>query len=325
MSAETPEEAAARPGPVWRGTIEGFYGLPWTHGERLAHLAFAARAGFDTYVYAPKDDPYHRERWREPYPGPDLARLTELAAAARESGMRFVCALAPGLSMRYADGAEHDALAAKALQLADAGVTSFALLFDDVPGDLADPGDVARFGPGPAGSGAAHGETCRRFTAAVLLPRAVRDPLLVCPTDYAGVEPSPYRDALARTAPADVLVAWTGADIVVGAVTAQDVDRAAATYRRRLVLWDNFPVNDFEPGRLFLGPLTGRAARGATAALYGVVANTMREEAPSRFALATVADWARDPDGYDPAASAGAALHAVAGDGAAPLAPRRPG
>jgi hypothetical protein len=305
----------------WRGTVEGFYGEPWSHAARLAHLEFAAQIGFDTYVYAPKNDPYHRDRWREPYPPEEMSRFAELAALARRLGVRFVHTLAPALSMRFADDAEHAALAAKAGQLFDAGVTSFGLLFDDVPPELTWPADVTRFGAGDGGQGAAHGRTCRRFAEDFLAPRGITDPLFVCPTDYAGTDTSAYRQELARTAPDDVLIAWTGADIVVGAVTAEDIDRAAASYRRRLVLWDNFPVNDFDPARLFLGPLTGRAARGEKASLYGVVSNPMPLETPSRIALATVADWARDPDGYDPAAASRTALDRVAGQYAAALAP----
>jgi hypothetical protein len=305
----------------WRGTVEGFYGPPWSHETRLAHLEFCAGIGFNTYVYAPKDDAYHRERWHEPYPEVELGRLAELGATARSLGIRFVYTISPALSMRFAEDAEHAALAAKAGQLFDAGIGSFGLLFDDVPPELGAPEDVARFGPGWGGSGAAHGETCRRFAEGFLAVRGIEDPLLVCPADYAGTDASAYRDELARTAPADVLIAWTGADVVVGAVTGEDIDRAAASYRRPLVLWDNFPVNDFDPARLFLGPLTGRVADGDHASLHGVIANPMLREAPSRLALATVADWAQEPDGYDPETSARAALALVAGAGAPALAP----
>lgn len=45
-----------------RGTIEGFYGSPWTHAERMDQLAFYGEVKANTYVYAPKDDPYHRDR-----------------------------------------------------------------------------------------------------------------------------------------------------------------------------------------------------------------------------------------------------------------------
>ena len=51
-----------------RGVIEGFYGAPWSHDERLDLIRFCAQHGLNTWVHAPKDDPYHRARWREPYP-----------------------------------------------------------------------------------------------------------------------------------------------------------------------------------------------------------------------------------------------------------------
>jgi hypothetical protein len=289
-----------------RGTVEGFYGPPWTHAERRAHLEYSARVGLTTYVFAPKDDPYHRARWSEPYPPAELTRLAELAGAARDLGVRFVYAISPGLSMRYTDDDDQRTLAAKAAQAHEAGIGAFALFFDDVPA-----------GPG---AGGAHGETCSRFVAEFLAPRGIRDPLIVCPTDYAGLEVSDYRRELARTAPPDALVAWTGRDVVVGTVTRDEIDRAAASYERRLVLWDNFPVNDFEPSRLFLGPLTGRPADPGPN-LVGVLANPMVWAAPSRIPLASVADWARDPGGYDPASSARRALSTAAGAGATDLAP----
>jgi hypothetical protein len=274
----------------WRGLVEGFYGPPWSHRARLDYLAFSADIGLNVYVYAPKDDPYHRDRWREPYPAEELARLAELATTARELGIRFVFTISPGLSMRFADDAEHATLQAKAAQLFDVGVRSFGLLFDDVPQE--------------PGTGAAHGETCRRFAEEFLAPRDIEGPLLVCPTDYAGTGESAYRTEFAARAPEDVLLTWTGPDIVVGAVTGEDIDRAARSYRRPLLLWDNFPVNDFDSARLFLGPLTGREARGAEAALLGIISNPMPQAEASRFALATVADWARDPDAYQPTESA---------------------
>ncbi len=43
-----------------RGVIEGFYGPPWSHQDRLDVLRFMGREGLNTYIYAPKDDPYHR-------------------------------------------------------------------------------------------------------------------------------------------------------------------------------------------------------------------------------------------------------------------------
>ncbi|WP_255595841.1 beta-N-acetylglucosaminidase domain-containing protein [Cellulomonas sp. C5510] len=310
-----------RGGRLQAGVVEGFYGPPWSHRERLDLLAAAPSLGLDTYLYAPKDDPWHRERWREPYPPDALARLGELAERAREAGVAFVWSVAPGLSMRYADDADHAALAAKAEQVRAAGVPDVWLLFDDVPDRLADPADVTRYGDGPDGAGRAHGEAAARFREAFLLPHGIDHPMTVCPTDYAGCGPSPYRAGLAETLPADARVLWTGRDIVVGEVTRDDVLAAAAAFGRRLVLWDNYPVNDFDRTRLFLGPLPGRPADVTGLPLDGVVANAMIEALPSRLPLATVGAWARDPAAYDPGRAGAEALRAVAGDRAAQVAP----
>lgn len=292
--------AAGGPGALaWRGVVEGFYGEPWSHADRLAWFERGGAIGLDRYLYAPKDDPWHREEWREPYPADRLAGLAELNRAAAERGVLFVYAISPGLSMRFDDDAEHEALAAKCRQLLDAGIRSFALLFDDVPMDE------------PEALGRAHGEVAARFERGFLRPAGIDESVLLCPTDYAGVERTPYRVGLAETLPADARLLWTGADVVVGTVTADDIIRAVESFGRDLVLWDNFPVNDFDRSRVFLGPLTGREAAPG---LVGIVANPMVEAAPSRLALETVAEWAADPAGYDAAAAADRAHAAVIGD-----------
>ena len=72
------------------GVVEGFYGPPWSHQDRIDILRFMGRVGLTHYYYAPKDDPYHRDRWREPYPATERTQLRELANVARESGVTFV-------------------------------------------------------------------------------------------------------------------------------------------------------------------------------------------------------------------------------------------
>lgn len=302
-----------------RGVIEGFYGEPWTHDERLRLLRDLGAWGMNRYLYAPKDDVRHRARWREPYPADEVVRLGELATAAREAGVEFVYALHPGLDMVHADERDHVALATKIRTLHGLGIRRFALLFDDIEYGLADPRDVRIWGEGAEGSGRAHGDTCTRFEAEVLAPLGLAGTLLMVPTDYAGSGRSEYRDGLDATLGRDIGVMWTGDDIVVGEVTAEHLRGAAGAFGHRpLVLWDNFPVNDFDPSRAFLGPLVGREAAEH---LHGILANPMVHCEPSRFALHTVAAWARDPDGYDPAVAAEDALHAVAGEDAEALRP----
>lgn len=309
----------------WRGTVEGFYGPPWTHGDRIDHLRLAGRVRLNTYVYAPKDDPFHRDRWRDPYPAHELTRLAELVRIAAQERVTFVFAISPGLSMSYSDPAETAALVAKARQVNAIGVQHFALLFDDIPPELQLPEDLQVFGAEPGSAGAAHGTVAAAFAQAVAEftgPDATGQPrVVVCPTDYAGGAPSPYREQLARALPEDMPLWWTGSDIVVAEVTRGDIDEASASYRRPLLLWDNFPVNDFDPARIFLGPLLGRTADVTGSGLRGISANPMIQAAPSALPVATVASWAWAPLAYDSEAAASWALEMVTGDLAGHLAP----
>lgn len=303
-----------------RGIIEGFYGEPWSHTERLEALRLAGRLKMNSYVYAPKDDPYHRERWRVHYPDADLARLVDLARAGEEQGVDVVVALHPAGSMVFADDAEHERLAAKALQLLDAGIPDVALLFDDVPPTPANDADRERFGADGKGLGQAHALAIRRFHHAV--GSRLRDgELLVVPMDYAGVQSSDYRMAFSAGLPENVLVWWTGRDVVVGDIDRGAIDAAADVFGDRLVLWDNFPVNDFDRGRAFLGPLLGRTTDLAGSGLHGAWTNPMVEFAPGGFGIAAFADWAWNTPAYSPERSAAAALPLIADEQAEALAP----
>ncbi|WP_205304214.1 beta-N-acetylglucosaminidase domain-containing protein [Nonomuraea montanisoli] len=91
------------------------------------------------------------------------------------------------------------------------------------------------------------------------------------------------------------------------------------TWKPKVALWDNFPVNDFDFTRVFLGPLTGRDTRLDAVPPAGMTANPMVHAAASRLALATVADYAWQPAAYDPARSHERAVRLV--PGAAELAP----
>jgi hypothetical protein len=305
----------------WRGVVEGFYGEPWTQAQRERFLSSAVEWGYEHYVYAPKFDAYHRDRWRELYPDDALAEVAELAAMATRYGVEFVWSIAPGLSMRYADDQDHALLLAKAEQLWDAGVRGFAILFDDVPIELEDPRDRAVFGAEEGDSGAAHGEACARFGRDFLTPHGIDDPLLVCPTDYAGSGRSRYRERLAERLPADARIFWTGPDIVVGEITREDIDAAADSFDRDLVLWDNFPVNDFDRSRIFVGPLVGRTRDVAGSRLVGFAPNPMPEAAASLFSLRAAAEWGRDPGSYDPEAARRRSWQEIAADGLTGLEP----
>ena len=64
------------PDLAYRGTVEGYYGIPWGGEARMSQFAFYGRNKMNFYLYAPKDDPYHHgEGCYELYPAQQAAEL----------------------------------------------------------------------------------------------------------------------------------------------------------------------------------------------------------------------------------------------------------
>ncbi|GHG89870.1 beta-N-acetylglucosaminidase domain-containing protein [Streptomyces lanatus] len=298
-----------------RGVIEGFYGTPWSHAERLAQLDFYGRTKQNVYVYSPKDDDYLRARWRDPYPPADLARLGELVDRARANHVRFTYALSPGLSVCYSSDADIKALTAKFASLYDIGVRSFAIPLDDISYTKWNcPADEREFGTGGGAAGTAQARLLntvwREFTAG----RTGLQPLEMVPTEYSDLADSPYKKALREKLDPSVVVEWTGVGVIAPTITAEQVERARAVYGHPILVWDNYPVNDYVTSRLLLGPYTGREP-GVASAATGVTANPMVQAEASRIALFTSAAYLWNPESYDPRTAFLASVRDLAGSG----------
>lgn len=300
-----------------RGTIEGFYGKPWTHDDRIRHLDFLATVKANTYVYSPKDDPFARARWREPYPAATLAELGTLAARARADHVDFVYAISPGPTVCFSSPADAQALQRKFDALRGIGVHSFYVALDDIEYTKWNcDADKAAFGP----SGAqAAGVAQSRFLNAVQASLVARDPsarpLIMVPTEYYDAKETPYKAALRANLDPRIVVQWTGTDVVPPAISIPDAKAATKAFGRKTLLWDNYPVNDYAQttGRLLLAPYARREA-GLSGELSGILSNPMNQEAPSRVAVTGVAAFAWNDRGYDPDRTWLAAARALAGD-----------
>jgi len=277
--------------------IEGFYGQPWTAAVRREVVEFLAPRGMNAYVYAPKHDPFHRDRWRESPPPDEVDTLHDLAAECASAGVRFGFCLSPGLDFDGTD-ADHELLWKRLEPSVEAGVDWLVLAFDDIEM--------------PPEAGGVHAEASAR----VLDQLRARHPdghLSVVPTDYVGSRPTPYLDALVAGLPDDVDVMWTGRTIVSPTISTEEASaRRDASGGHPVLIWDNYPVNDgiMKPA-LHLGPLTGRDADLADAAV-GLLANPMPQGRASLVALATAMAYAVDPASYDPATAWDDAVSAVA-------------
>jgi hypothetical protein len=300
-----------------RGVVEGFYGVPWTQKDRLAVLSFEGRHGMNAYYYAPKDDPYHRKLWREPYPAAQIKRLAELAQTAQENFVDFCFALSPGLSITYSSQEDFETLAQKLESVSKLGISCFALFLDDVPQDLQDPQDRERF----TTLAQAHTYLINKLYQH-LRSRWADNRLTVTPTTYTNEWGSrEYVRELGAGVDPHVVMVWTGPEVASPAITAAQAREWGELLRRRPLIWDNFPVNDGRPWRVHLGPLVGRDA-GLFTVTRGLVSNPMTQVHASMLPLETVSDYLWDPTDYDPAKSHAHALRALYGeDGPRRLAP----
>jgi hyaluronoglucosaminidase len=290
-----------------RGVVEGFYGTPWSPEERLALLERMGAWGMNRYLYAPKDDPLHRERWREPYPAETCAQFRTLVERGRQVGVGVGFALSPGLSIRYASKSDRDALAGKLARFVELGARTLSLALDDVPSRLAHDEDRRSF----ASLGQAHVALVEH----VLEGLADDVELWVVPNDYLGVSATDYLTELGRALPARVEIAWTGRTVLSPTVASAEAAERAETLRRKPLLWDNVPVAD-GPMRvmLHLAPYLGRAA-DLCDHLSGVLLNPMEHPRASRVTLQSAAAYLNEPRRTDPERAWRAAVEeAGAGD-----------
>ncbi|EAR26095.1 hypothetical protein A20C1_09449 [marine actinobacterium PHSC20C1] len=278
-----------------RGVIEGFYGPPWSHEQRLDLISFLAERGMNTFVYSPKDDPLVRHEWRSPYVGAQLARLSELISACAASGMTFMYCLSPGLTIKYSSSDDLEMLLAKFHSVRELGVTSFGLLLDDIPARLQHPADKEAF----TDLVGAHQSLIRN-----VFSRFASDTrLTVCPTQYWGYGDEDYISRLGSGLDPRVDLFWTGRAICSPTLDLSDAAVFARATGRPATYWDNYPVNDVAMGHeLHIGPYQGRDPQ-----LYrfsaGIIANGMQLFESSKIPFATIADYLNDPESYDPEAS----------------------
>jgi hyaluronoglucosaminidase len=291
-----------------RGIVEGFFGPPWTMAHRKALFEFGAVRGMNTYLYAPKDDPYHRERWTRPYPRKQWRALLGLIRHAQGRGIDFVYGFHPGKGLRFSAAEPVRILLAKARPFYDAGVRSFAVLFDDIPSRLEHGSDRKHFA-----DSLARAEGTWLQTIQDRQPGSWRDiEWWICPSYYTSdpvlarvfgaFEPN-FLETLAEYLPRDVACFWTGPSVVPKKIALSHLQPIVKRLRRRLLLWDNYPVNDLTMrDELHIGPLEGRDPR-LPQAVHGYFNNPLLQEELSFVPLATCFDYSAHPSTYRSEAS----------------------
>ncbi|MEN8209747.1 MAG: beta-N-acetylglucosaminidase domain-containing protein [Candidatus Fermentibacteria bacterium] len=224
-----------------RGVVEGFYGKPYNARQRGILIRYLSLLDESAYVYAPKNDPFHRLKWRNDYPAEQWSRLTDSFIDAGESGVEFIFGISPW-QFKSGDSAH---LRKKAHRALDAGASGIAVLFDDIP------------------------ETADALLAVrqLELAREALDGLdcavYLCPSIYCielldKYEGADYLSAWRNNVPRDFLSFWTGNGVI-----SRELDEEIMTGARELLggepaVWDNLLADDYCLRRIYLAGLQGR-------------------------------------------------------------------
>ena len=197
-----------------------------------------------------------RAEGRRPAPGRVARALRRRASCGSSAsspahgatnGVRFGFAISPGLDIDYESGADRATLLAQARAAARRGRHV-------VPA-------AARRHPDAARARAAPG---RRSVTWLARLRSTAPTLTMCPTEYVGTRPVAVpRRSRAPACPPDVDIMWTGPTVCSPELRGRRRARAGRTALgdRRVVVWDNYPVNDaLMTASLHLGPYAGRDA-----------------------------------------------------------------
>lgn len=274
------------------GVVEGFYGRPWTCTGRLQLFRQLAEWGLNTYFYAPKDDLKQRAIWREPYTKTELSPIQQLIEACARHQIRFIYGLSPGLDIEFSNAAELDFLKQRFAQLLEVGVEHFALLFDDLPGDMRE-------------------EDCQAFPSLAAAQCSVANDVylwvrghspdcrfLFCPTPYCGrmeswhLAGAGYLETVGERLDPQIDVLWTGPEIVSKEITVESIQRLTGKILRAPVIWDNLFANDYDQQRLYCGPYSGRPVE-LKQHLAGILVNPNNELAINFVPLRTLGEYLR--------------------------------
>ena len=330
MPAPAPARDLARskgtPGSpfAWRGVIQGQYGPQFSDRQRRRLLRFMGRNGFNAYVHAPKDDPYQRTLWRDPYPPALQAEFAGEQQLATQLGIAWIPNVSPAAAafsspgdapppgtttsapLCFSSATDLAQLLAKFAPFRAAGAHVFMVSFDDVRRTFACDGDRVAYGDGDRAFGLANADLLNRLEAQL----KAGDPsarLLTVASDYSGTQDTAYLAGFRERLGPGIDVMWTGETTQSHEFGPAAADAYAGLIGRSPIVWENWTTNDAivdlygNPLRVFLGPYARNPA--LVGQVGGFFFNPANQLDVNFLPLATAGDWMARPRSYRPRAA----------------------
>ena len=267
-----------------RGLVEGYYGNPYSEADRMGLLEMFGETKMNVYIYGPKDDAYHKSKWREEYPTDLGKKITEYVNVAKANKIEFMWAIHPGEDIQWND-TDRANIVNKLKAMCALGVRSFAVFWDDLWNDDGTHGDE-------------QAELMNYIAAELRKDYPDVKPLTICPTQYnRGWANSIYLPALGDIMDSDINVMWTG-NSVVDMINYSDMTWINNQIKRKAYIWLNYPVSDYCINHLLMGPTYGNDLNIADM-LSGFVSNPMEYAEASKVSLFSIADYTWNMPAYD--------------------------
>lgn len=270
-----------------KGIIEGFYGIPWTFEERKSMINFLSEIAMDQYIYAPKDDPYHNKKWRDPYPPVEIEKIKALADLARQKNIDFTWAIHPGQNPFDFESYDEEIgkIFAKYRQLMGVGVKSFGLCLDDIDKNLA---YEKRFD---------HMKLIRDLADFVEKETGSYFYFVHPWYNDAWIDEKGYEYEGLLKDIKNVNLMWTGSQVVDPIKYKSNEDFFKRTGKKPYI-WFNWPVNDYKPSEIFLEIFEFYDSRDIN--FDGFYLNPMNQAEASKIAIYQVNEYLKNPEKYQP-------------------------
>ncbi len=231
------------------GVIEGFFGPQWSDKSRKSYAEFLSKFEGDFYIYAPKQDPYLRKKWRETWHADYIAKLKELVDLFHSYGIKFGFGFSPfGLGPVLTED-DKKSLLQKLEIMDELKIDLLGLFFDDMPTTA----NLAQ----------------TQLKALEEIRKTFHKKIIFCPSYYTpdpildkvfGQRPENYLTEIAQGTPLDVSLAWTGPKVISPVIDVDHLKEVTLLLKRKPFIWENLFANDGPRNCKFLKlkPFTGR-------------------------------------------------------------------
>ena len=236
------------------GVIEGFYGKLYQESSRNELISLLENK-YSYYIYAPKNDSSLRVNWKSPFTDDKLSFFKRLQSYCLAHNFEFGIGISP-LSITQNLDENYQILEQKVVELVkECKVSIIAILFDDIKLYTQDEGNYQKQ------------IVNRLYQRVQKLDSKIR--LIFCPTYYSfdpildkifGAKPQDYFSQIVDGLHENIEIFWTGNKVLSKSIEKADIENINQKLKRKVTLWDNYPVNDGKNlwQKLFTKPFVSR-------------------------------------------------------------------